>query len=774
MGFFSKNKVVTLQEAKLQFNKGNVRKSLKLCKEFLDLNENDFEALNLLGDIYYKNNDKNNSLDIFRKLITKLESDRYTDKAIAVIRKIIRMFPDQYDLYRKLSKLFEKKGFTAEQLKILYELSNIYHENGLDDKAIDILKEIVEIDRSNLNNYLEIIKKFDILGKKFEIAKIIYPALELARQKDNIDATTVFVEIAIKNNSDITDSIKFTTPYFKVNADKINIFNENVKISLLKEFDSLLFTEFISLNNYNLIVDTVGKLKLKYQEMVIYDYLMEQELKTNSPSGLIDLLNEINALPDYLFNSGYSEIIGKYVDSISDIESLDMMVTIAGKSNSKDLQIIIYRKLSNIYKEMNDSEKADSIIEYINELEYSDVGITTSVESTPFGDIEISSEDESSIADLIESTSYNEDKISDDDVFDFDININDDSDNSINDFDLDLTSEESNKENLEIINNSNETDEFDLDLDSDESSEIKLGLEDEKNSIEDDFELVLDDDAIDKEDDNDEIIAELEKFDLNDLPDEEDIFGDIEVEIDISDSISLNDEIKIINSLISDGKTEKAKHEIENLLVQYPDHSELKTINSALILKKTDLNKNNNNQNKEHISDLRYSFKSVAENIRKSIDAQVSLDDYETHYDLAMAYMEMELFDEALEELKKSATGNKKYESLFLMAECYKRMTKFDDSLNIHKLIIIDYNDQNKLKNSLYEMAITYEMKNDTMSANSFFQKISRLDPNFRDVKAKLSGTASSDNEFFKENDNLDILEKESPKVRKKKKISFL
>ena len=166
------------------------------------------------------------------------------------------------------------------------------------------------------------------------------------------------------------------------------------------------------------------------------------------------------------------------------------------------------------------------------------------------------------------------------------------------------------------------------------------------------------------------------------------------------------------------------------------------------------------------MADILQDFRKVAASMRNSVNAQVRPDDYETHYDLAMAYMEMELYDEALEELKKSAVGNKRYESLYLMAECYKRMKQIEDAVNVHKLIIIDYNDQEILKNSLYEMALILESNGDKSSALNYFSKIYSLDANFRDVKLRIDSKAIIKSKS-KDTDSID-------NTKKKKKISFL
>ena len=154
----------------------------------------------------------------------------------------------------------------------------------------------------------------------------------------------------------------------------------------------------------------------------------------------------------------------------------------------------------------------------------------------------------------------------------------------------------------------------------------------------------------------------------------------------------------------------------------------------------------------------------VIDGIRKGIAEKVSPDDYETHYDLALAYFEMELLEDAIEEFKKASYGDKKYESLYMLAECYKKLRKYDSAINIHKLILADFDDIEKIKNSLYELGSIYEEQGELAFAKLYYEKLANLDPDFRDVSKKLGAIDESKEEE----------EEEISSKSKKKKISFL
>jgi len=743
-----KQKNITLQEVKSLYNKGNYKLALSSCKKYLEQEKNDFDATNLLGDIYYKMGDKTKSLEIFKQLAASMEEDKYIDRAIAVIKKIIRLFPDQYDMYRKLSKLFEKKNLKAEQLNVLYDLSDIYEKKGLDDKAIDILKEIAEIDRNSILNYKTIIKKLQQFGKKYDICKFMHYCIELAYKNNDFESLQFFCDTGIDSECDFKSYLKYTVGYFRKNSEKNDIFIKYAEEFLLEEFDREVFSYYLTLKPLESNFQFYNKIKTKHRNFDIYfpilSYLLDYDLNEFKLE-----INEIINLPEYDFKEDLPKLAEVFYDKVNDPEILDMLVVLASKGSMKELQINIYKKQADIYKDLGDTVKANNIEKYINELTYSTTDYEQKSKDIEFGATYDNLEESENILNIDADTDFGD--------IDLELTSLDGDDEKVA-FDLDLDTED-NTSGLEQNRNSVDDNSIDIDIDLDFSQSEEAN----------DLDLSKEDTDLNKEDVDIEI--NLDEFSVNEETEIEDIFDNVDdVELKPNDSEFEDDsnatkKITYIKSLIEKRKYEEARAEVDQLIMLYPDNEEIKDIAAKLILAETDSPTDNVNKNSDIYETIKDEFESIANNIRTSINEQVKEDDYETHYDLAIAYMEMELFEDAVNELKKSATGAKKYESLYLLAECYKRMGLIDEAVNVHKLIVVDYEEKEKLLNSLYEIGLLLEMKNDSVAANNYFEKVYRLDPNFRDIKDKYKPISDIP---FEENRGRD------EKKKKKKKISFL
>lgn len=740
-----KEKDTTLQDVKSLYAKGNYKGALSSCKKYLEREKNDFDATNLLGDIYYKMGDKTKSLEIFKQLAASMEEDKYVDRAIAVTKKIIRLFPDQYDMYRKLSKLFEKKNIKAEQLNVLYELADIYEKKGLDDKAIDILKEIAEIDRNSILNYKKIIKKLQQFGKKYDICKFMHYCVELAYKNNDFEALQFFCDTAIESECDFKSYLKYSLNYFKKNNEKNDIFIKYAEEFLLEEFDQDIFSYYLTLKPIESNLEFYNKVKTKHKNYDTYFQILSYFLASNLNEFKREI-NDIINLPEYDFNENLSKLAEVFYDKVNDPEILDMLVVLASRSSMKELQLSIYKKLAGIYNELGDTVKANNIEKYINELTYTTTEYNQKSEDIDFGATYDNFEESENILNIDKETDFGE--------IDLELTSFDENDEKLA-LDLELNTENNGLE-LELNNNTVDNNFTDIDLDFSKSKEAdKLDLSKED---------------IDLSDEDVDIEINLDEFNVNEQTEIEDIFDNVnavELKHDESkfeeDSNVLKD-IAHLRSLIEKRKYEEARAEIDQLIMLYPDNEEIKGIAAQLILVKLDTETDKVDKKTSIYETIKDEFKNIANNIRKSINEQVSEDDYETHYDLAIAYMEMELYEDSVNELKKSAVGLKRYESLFLLAECYKRMMLIEEAINIHKLIIVDYEEKEKLLNSLYEIGLLYEMKDDSVTANNYFEKVYRLDPNFRDIKEKYKPIS---NISFEENSG-------RGEKKKKQKISFL
>lgn len=133
--------------------------------------------------------------------------------------------------------------------------------------------------------------------------------------------------------------------------------------------------------------------------------------------------------------------------------------------------------------------------------------------------------------------------------------------------------------------------------------------------------------------------------------------------------------------------------------------------------------------------------KDVFNAFKRGVAQTVAEDDWETHFDLGVAYREMGLFDDAIEEFTLVQKAPKqKVSALYQKGLCevarenYKQAKVFfDEALSDPKLL----GEQEKMSIS-YDLAEVLLKLNDKKRAKQLFDEINKLDPEYREVTERI------------------------------------
>jgi tetratricopeptide (TPR) repeat protein len=129
---------------------------------------------------------------------------------------------------------------------------------------------------------------------------------------------------------------------------------------------------------------------------------------------------------------------------------------------------------------------------------------------------------------------------------------------------------------------------------------------------------------------------------------------------------------------------------------------------------------------------------------KDGIGNQLNKEDSETHYNLGIAYMEMELFSEASKEFKIALKDAR------LELDCYTRLGLCAMAENNPEeaaayysrgLKAEDRSDDEK-KALMYELALAHEASGSDDEALELFREIFAMDPDFREAASKVNSLA--------------------------------
>ncbi|HWP49908.1 MAG TPA: tetratricopeptide repeat protein [Candidatus Limnocylindrales bacterium] len=135
----------------------------------------------------------------------------------------------------------------------------------------------------------------------------------------------------------------------------------------------------------------------------------------------------------------------------------------------------------------------------------------------------------------------------------------------------------------------------------------------------------------------------------------------------------------------------------------------------------------------------------IIKEFKKSVLDEVGEEDYETHYELGIAYKEMNLLDDAIEEFKLAALSPAKYmECSSMIGLCLAEKGEYDQAIaHLKEALEKSGFDPEQYLNIRYELARIYEEAGQPDQALKLYKEIYQVNPQFMDVAQRLTQLAS-------------------------------
>ncbi len=149
-----------MRNAERHVAQGKIRSAISEYKNVVENDPRDFGTLNMLGDLYLKDSEKNEAVRCYTLVAEHYSKQGFSQKAIAVYNKISRLQPNSVEISAKLAELYKTKGSVSEAKSHYTTLAEHYQAKGRVIEALAIWKQIALLDASNTEVYLNIAESY--------------------------------------------------------------------------------------------------------------------------------------------------------------------------------------------------------------------------------------------------------------------------------------------------------------------------------------------------------------------------------------------------------------------------------------------------------------------------------------------------------------------------------------------------------------------------------------------------------------------------------------
>jgi tetratricopeptide (TPR) repeat protein len=147
MGF---DKAKVLRAAEKYLAQGKIPAAIAEYRQIVENDSDDFMALNVLGDLYARADKKREAVACFARIAEHYREQGFALKAIAMYKKVERLQPGSADIAGQLAALYEEQGLLVDARAQYVIVADAYARGGQTQKSLEVMKRIADLDPENI------------------------------------------------------------------------------------------------------------------------------------------------------------------------------------------------------------------------------------------------------------------------------------------------------------------------------------------------------------------------------------------------------------------------------------------------------------------------------------------------------------------------------------------------------------------------------------------------------------------------------------------------
>lgn len=154
-----KNKAVRAAERFLA--QGKIPAAIEEYESLVEQDPEDFTSLNTLGDLYVRVGNNAEAIERFMRVAEHYREQGFALKAIAMYKKVMRLTPGAPEVAAKLAELYESQGLVVEARQQLLIVADAHTRARRTAEALSAMRRIADLDPHNIEIRLRLAESFE-------------------------------------------------------------------------------------------------------------------------------------------------------------------------------------------------------------------------------------------------------------------------------------------------------------------------------------------------------------------------------------------------------------------------------------------------------------------------------------------------------------------------------------------------------------------------------------------------------------------------------------
>ncbi len=318
------DKASLIKEAQKYLARGQLDKAIaeweKLAKDYPDGN-----TYNTIGDLYLKNGNKAEAVDSYHKAADFFRQEGFSLKAVALYKKILNVNATDGIALFSLGELNEAKGLTTDAMKFYLASADSLSKEGKKEKLLEIYDKILALSPSNIPLRSKIAEMYSKEGLVSEAAKQYLHIARLYSEKGDIEKSIGFYlkvldtqpvnkEVILELNG-IYERNRNLEKAIEQIKEAVNLFPQDMEIFLRCAEVHIIVERFDEARDYLSQITETEPANIKARRLLGDVYFKEGD-KEKAWSEYLSVLDEM------LLEENYDDAI-KLLESFKDIDPIE-------------------------------------------------------------------------------------------------------------------------------------------------------------------------------------------------------------------------------------------------------------------------------------------------------------------------------------------------------------------------------------------------------------------------------------------------------------------
>jgi tetratricopeptide (TPR) repeat protein len=165
------DKVKTLRAAEKYLESGKIPAAVKEYCKIVENDPDDFTTVNMLGDLYARMGNQSEAIACFRRIADHYRESDFALKAIAMFKKIDRLQPNNTEVSTHLADLYAQQDLVVEARAHYLAVANAHDQAGATQDGLEVLRKIADLDSQNTDLRIKLAEGYFKEGMRNEAAE---------------------------------------------------------------------------------------------------------------------------------------------------------------------------------------------------------------------------------------------------------------------------------------------------------------------------------------------------------------------------------------------------------------------------------------------------------------------------------------------------------------------------------------------------------------------------------------------------------------------------